>query len=1045
MVLSRVAIERPVFASVIGLLLIVFGTAAIFRLQVREFPDIDPPVVSVFTTYPGASAAVVERDVTETIEEVLSGIEGIRTINSTSRNEASQIDIEFILNRDLDAAAADVRDKIGQVRAELSDDAEPPVISKTAGDTDPIMWLTLNSPERSRLELTDYADRNLVDPLSVVPGVARIVIGGARNYAMRIWLDWQEMAAHDVTVSDVIARLRAQNVELPAGRIESETREFTVRTTTRLSRPEGFRDLILRQEDGAQVILGDVARVEIGAEDYRTGVLIDGEPAVGLGVVRQSNANTLSVANGILEEVERLREPLPSDITLSESYNAAEFIEGSIREVLKTLAITAGLVVAVIFVFLRSLPTTLIPALTVPTSLLGTFIVLYLFGYSINTLTLLALVLAIGLVVDDSIVVIENVHRRNELGEPRLLAAARGADQIGFAVIATTLVLVSVFVPLTFLTGNVGRLFTEFGVALAGAVGFSSLIALTTGAMLSSKLVSAERQPGAVFRGVERGFGKLNDGYGKALAKAIAYPWIVILVAVLLSASVYWLYRELPQELAPTEDRGLIIIPVEAPEGSTYENTLDIVRRIESMLEPMRGQSGTVSRTISIIAPSQQGPAPVNEALVLVRLVPWDEREKSQAEIADDLMPKLLALPGAQAFAVNPPSFGQESFSQPVQFVIGGPDYRTVAGWARDFLAEARNIEGLVNPRLDYKETQPQIQVDVDRRAAADLGLEMRQIGQTLQVLLGERDITEFVLNEKTYDVILRAEAEDRVTPEDLEQIYVRSRSGAFIALRSVADLDIRGVPPALNRVDRLPSVTISGSLAEGAALGDVLQSMTSTANGTLPSNARISYLGLSQDYQQSATGTYVAFALALLIVFLVLAAQFESALHPLTILVSVPLSIAGGLAALALFDASINIFSQIGLILLIGLTAKNGILIVEFANQIRDRGTEIAEAVQEAGRVRLRPILMTSIATAFGGLPLALATGPGSEGRGTIGIVVIGGIIAATLLTLFVVPVVYLLLARFTRPAGTIRRRLRKLEREHEPGREGAKQAPAE
>jgi len=1030
LLISRVSIERPVFATVISLLLIVFGIAALLQLEVREYPDIDPPVVSVFTVYPGASAATVERDVTETIEEVLSGIEGIRTINSTSRNESSQIDIEFLLDRELDAAAADVRDKISQVRNELPDEIDEPVISKTAGESDPIIWITLESDVRSRLELTDYADRNLVDPLSIVPGVARVIIGGARRYAMRIWLDWQQMAAHEVTVTDIVERLRAQNVELPAGRIESETREFTVRTTTRLERPEEFRDMILREEGATLVRLGDVARVAIGAEDYRTGVRINGNPAVGLGVVRQSNANTLAVATGIFDEVERLRPTLPPDIEMRESYNAATFIRGSIREVVKTLAITGALVIAVIYVFLRSFRSTLVPAVTIPVSLLGTFVVLYAFGYSINVLTLLALVLAIGLVVDDSIVVVENVHRHSEEGDKPLLAAARGTDQIGFAVIATTLVLIAVFVPLTFLSGNVGRLFTEFGIALAAAVGFSSLVALTLGAMLSSKFVG--RGPGAtrLHAWTEAGFERLRRGYVRVLGKAVAYPWAVVVIAVALSVPVYWLYQALPRELAPTEDRGLIVIPVETPEGSSYAYTLNQVKRIEEIIAPMI-EDGPALRTISIVAPSQQGPAPVNEALVLVRLKDWGERAKSQQEIAGELMPKLLSLPGVQAFAVNPPSFGQEAFSQPVKFVIGAPDYDLAQSWAEQVLAEARGVPGLVQPRLNYKETQPQIEVTVDREKAGDLGLDMRRIGRTLQLMFGEQDVTEFVFASKTYDVILRGVESERTTPDDLKQTLVRSRDGDLVALRSVINLRKVGVPPELNRVDRLPSVTLTGSLAEGAALGDVLQRLEQIARDKLPPAARISYLGLSQEYQQSAAGTYVAFALALLIVFLVLAGQFESYVHPLTIMLVVPLAIAGGLVALTAMGETFNIYSQIGLILLIGLAAKNGILIVEFANQIRDRGAEIADAVMEAGKVRFRPVLMTSIATGFGGLPLALATGPGAEGRNTIGIVVIGGIAAATLLTLFVVPVLYLLLARFTRPAGTIRRRLRKLEEE--------------
>jgi len=1031
--LPRLSIERPVFATVVSLLIVVLGIGAALRLPVRELPDVDPPTVLVTTVYPGAAAEVVEREVTEPIEERVASIEGIDTVTATSRDEFSRIEIQFQLYRDLDAAAADVRDKIGEVRAELPEEAEEPVIAKTAGGSQAMMWLTLQSDLRDRLELSDFTERNLVDPLSVVRGVGRVLIGGERRYAMRIWLDPEAMAVREVTVDDVIAALREGNVELPAGRIESEEREFTVRATTELDTARQFRDLIVRDEAGYQVTLGEVAEVEVGAEDYRTLVRRDGEPAVGVGIVRQSKANTLAVANGVLAEIERLRPGFPEDVEIDVAYNEALFIRGSLQQVGITLAITAGLVIAVLFFFLRSLRTVLIPAVTIPVSLVGTFIILLAFGYSINTLTLLALVLAVGLVVDDAIVVTENIFRRNEEGEPRLLAAARGGAQISFAVIATSLVLISVFVPLAFMTGTVGRLFTEFAVALAAAVAFSSLVALTLGPMLGSRLVDAEAaRHSRFYRAIERGFAAIARGYRRLLEGVVKVPLLVVGAAVVLSGGLYVVYQALPQELAPTEDRGFFIIPVQAPEGASLDYTLGHVERIEQILAPLSGDDGPIDGTISIIGAATEGPAKVDEALVIVRLEPWGERALAQQEILARVLPEIAGLAGVQAFAVNPPSLGVQGFEQPVQFVIAGPTYDAAQRWARQVFARAQQeVPGLTSARLDYKETKSQVQLSVDRHELADLGLSVRQVGEALRVLLGELDVTDYAERGETYEVMLRAVPEARDEPGDLENVYLRAESGELVQLSGLVEREAVGAPAELTRVDRLPAVTLKGSLAEGAALGDVLAELDRIAAEIVPPAGRISYLGRSQEYQQSSAGLYITFALALVIVFLVLAAQFESFVQPVTIMTAVPLAITGGLLAMWLFGISFNIFSQIGLILLIGLMAKNGILIVEFANQLRDQGRDVGAAVVEAGEVRFRPVVMTSVATSFGALPLALAIGPGAEGRAAIGVVVIGGIIGATLLTLFLVPALYRLLAPLTAPRGRIAERLQRLERE--------------
>ncbi len=1037
MKISRTSIERPVFATVLALLLVLAGVVGVANLPVREYPDVEPPIVSVRLVYPGASGEVVDRDVGEVVEETLSGIEGVQVIKTKSRNGVATIDVEFALDRDLDAAAADVRDKLGQVRADLPDPVEEPVVSKTAATSQAMMWLTLTSPDRDRLELTDLAETRLVDRLATLPGVAQVIIGGARRYAMRIWLRPADMAAYGVTVNDVVATLRRENIELPAGRVTSGPVELTVRSMTEVRDAEGFRALVVRAPppgaNGRQVELSDVARVELGAQDDRTAVLVDGRQAVGLGIVRQSKSNTLAVSDAVRAEMQAIRASLPSDVSLEVSYDQSTFIRGSIREVLKTMAITAALVVAVIFVFLRSPRSTLVPAATIPTSLVAVGFGLWAFGYSINTLTLLAIVLAIGLVVDDGIVVLENIYRRFEAGESRLVAAARGADQIGFAVIATTLVLIAVFVPLAFMTGSVGRLFTEFGVALAVAVGVSSIVALTFGAMLASKFVRAPRETGLAGRplaAIDRGFTATARGYRGALERTLALPaWLTLLALVAIVVAAVFLFRGLPQEVAPKEDRALFVIPVQAPESASFAYTKDFMGEVRALLGPLR-EDGVVDRTISIVGLSGAGPAQVNSGLMIVQLAPWGARERGQQAIMARLQRKLAGLPGAQAFAVNPPSLGQREFQQPVQFVVGGPDYDTAYDWAQTVLAQSRGLDSLINPRLDYNERDPQVRPTVDRQKAADLGVDARELGRTLQFLFGEQDVTDFTREAQSYEVMLQAVPEARETPGDLLDVYLRGTGGELVQLRSFVSLEEVGAPAELRRVNRLPSVTLQGIPAPGTSLGAALADLDRIAAQRLPERARISYLGFSQELKQQSGQIYLVFGLALLIVFLVLAAQFESFIHPAIILISVPLAVTGGLAGLLLTGQSFNIFSQIGLVLLIGLLAKNGILIVEFANQLRSEGRDVHSAIVEAGEVRLRPILMTSIATIMGAVPLALASGPGAEGRIAIGVVVIFGVAVATLLALFVVPVLYRLLAGLTRDREAVARDLQRQER---------------
>jgi multidrug efflux pump len=1041
MVLSDVSIKRPVLATVLSLVLLIFGLFAFRGLTVREYPDIDPPIVTVNTIYRGASPEIIENQITQIIEEAVAGIEGIKSIASSSREESSSVSIEFTLDRDVDSAANDVRDRVSRIIAKLPDEADPPTVAKTETDARPVLWMTLTSDRMDALDLTDYAERYLVDRFSTVPGVASVTVGGGRRYSMRIRLDPAALSARSLTVQDVEAAIRRQNVDLPSGRIEGAMREFAVRTESGLRTPDEFRNLVIREREGFLTRLGEVAKVELAAENERTEMLSNGRQTVGIGIVRQSKGNTLEVARGVKEEAARLRESLPAGMALDPAYDQSIFIDRSIYEVEHALMVAMALVVGVIFVFLRSWRATLIPAVAIPVSIIGSFIVIAALGYSINVLTLLALVLAIGLVVDDAIVVLENIHRRIEEGEPPLLAAARGARQIGFAVISTTLVLIAVFVPISFLEGNTGRLFREFGISVAAAVLFSGFVALSLTPMMCSKLLRETSQESVLVRATEWFFVGMQRGYRWLLAATLRMPVVVIALAVFFSGIAYGFYRAIPREFAPVEDRGIVFLSVTAPEGSsldyTKRNVLEIERRMMTFVE--RGDANSV---MTILAPSFARPGPVNTAFSIVRLKLWDERPNSQQRIVAEAFPMLGGVPGVRAFAINPPSLGQRGFQPPVQFVLGGPTYEVLDAWAERLLARAAENPRLINLSKDYEESRPELRVRIDRDRAADLGVSVETIGRTLETLLGSRFVTTFEREGKKYNVMVQARPEDRARPQDLKNIYVRTAAGdRLVPLSNLVTLEESASARELNRVDRLRAVTMSASLAPGYTLGEALDYMERIAAEELPPEARISYGGQSREYKESSAALYVTFGLALLVVFLVLAAQFESFIHPAIIMVSVPLAVTGALGSMLLYGVTMNVYSQIGIIMLVGLIAKNAILIVEFANQLRDAGKGIFDAVLDAAAIRLRPILMTTISTIFGALPLAIGSGAGAESRRALGIVVIGGMAFATVLSLFVVPVLYLLLARFSRPAGFIARRLSELE----SGHERAAEQPAE
>jgi multidrug efflux pump len=1009
MVLSDISIHRPVLATVMSLMLVLLGMMCYGRLPVREYPNIDAPIVSVRTVYPGASAAVIESQVTRPLEDALSGIEGIKTLKSVSREEVSQITLEFLLSRDPDAAAADVRDRVSRTRGQLPEEVDEPVIAKVEADANAILWLAFFSHRHSALAITDFADRFVQDRLQALPGVASVIIGGERRYAMRIWLERERLAGYGLTVQDIEEALRKRNVEIPAGRIESAQREFTVLAETDLRAEEEFNTLIIREVNGYPVRLRDVGRAELGALDDRNSVRVNGVPAVGLGVVKQSTANTLGVAHAVKAELPAIAASLPPGMELRVAFDTSLSIDGSIRAVFEALWQALVLVVAVTFLFLRSPSATLIPFVTIPVSLTGAFIFIYTLGFSVNVLTLLALVLAIGLVVDDAIVMLENIYRRIEAGMTPVKAAFEGSREIAFAIIAMTLTLATVFTPLTFMQGNTGRLFSEFALAVSSAVLVSGFVALTLTPMMCSKLLRRTPSHNRLYRLSERALNAIMEGYRRLLLATLQVRWLVILLAAIAAGASYFLFTGLKAELAPIEDRSIIIGIINAPEGATLAYTDGYARRIEDILKDMPEIRGY----FMVIAPGLERPNPVNLALAFVNLKPWEERARSQQAVAAELMPKFFDLAGVLAFPISPPSLGQGFRTTPVQFVIQAGSYAELQAFIDKLMAKASEFPGLVNLDSDLKLNKPQLAVSVDRERAAVLGVDIDTLGRTLETLLGGRQVTRFKREGEQYDVIVKLADEERRTPTDLTAIYVRGKEGHLVQLDNLVEVRETVAPKELNHFNRLRAATLSANVGPGYSLGQALDFLEQTAREFLPSTARTDLDGQSREFRESSATLYAAFALALVFIYLVLAAQFESFIDPFIILLTVPLAVTGALLSLSLTGGTLNVYSQIGLVMLVGLITKNGILIVEFANQLRDRGNDVYQAVSEAAGLRLRPILMTTLAMILGALPLALATGAGAESREPIGWVIVGGLALGTLLTLFVIPTAYSLLAR--------------------------------
>ncbi len=1009
MKLSDTAIRRPVLASMLSAALVLFGVIGYTRLSVRELPDIDPPIISVSTTLPGANAQVVETAVTDILEEELSTIQGLRTLSSTSSEEVSNITLEFTLDRPVDVAAQDVRDKVSRVRGRLPVDVLEPVIAKQEADAQPFFWLALSSQNTDLLQLSDIADRLVKARLQSLPGVGSAGIYGERRYAMRVWVQPEQLSARGLTVQDVEAAINARNVEIPAGRIESTRREFSVRSLGELKTPQEFGELVVASQGGQLVKLKDVARVELGPEDDRSIFRFNGSPSVAIGVVRQSKANLIQVAQRIRDALPAIQQTLPPGVNLQIAFDGSVFVTHSIDDARLTLVIAAILVVLIIFVFLRNLRATIIPGLAIPTSIISVFAILYFLGFSINNFTLLALTIAIGIVVDDAIIVLENAYRhQEELNEEPQQAAVNGTREIAFAVIATTIALVAVFTPLAFLQGTTGRLFNEFGIAMAGAVIISGFVALTLTPMLSAHILRVSRQHGALFKVFERGFNAIAERYATLLRAALRHRAIVVggmAVAVLLAGV---LYMNLKQELLTADDRGFFLVVASAPEGASLEYTDGYVRQIEQTISKLPGVQGY----FTIIGGFSGG---VNQSFVGVILKDWGTRPPSD-QLMGMLFPQLFGIAGVRAFPYAPSALG---FSQPIQYVVQNPDFGRLAQAMDTMLASARTVKGLTGIDTDLRVNKPELRVTFDRDRAEDLGVPVRDVAAALQTFLGGRRVSTFTRNDKLYYVMVQLDPSQRATPSDMSGIYLRGTGGKLVQLSALARVDEGVGPRSINHFNRIPSFTLTASLVPPFSQGEALDSLDRIAKRVLPPGSTTALAGDSREFRESGGALYFAFGVALLVVFMVLASQFESLVHPFTVLLAVPLAVTGALATLfvaAIFKqpgGTINLYSEIGMILLIGLVTKNSILLVEYANQLKARGLSTLDAVIEAGRIRLRPILMTSVATIMGAIPVMIGLGAGSTSRRPLGYAIVGGIFFSTALTLFVVPVAYTLLDR--------------------------------
>jgi len=1012
MILSDISIKRPVVGLVASIVIVIIGLLSFGRLPVREYPLIDSPIVSVETSYRGASAEVIESRITEPLEKEIAAIDGIRVIRSSSQEESSNITVEFTLDRDIDQAASDVRDRVARARGRLPTEIDEPRVSKSDADSSPVMSLSFNSPKYSRLELVEMVERLALQRIQTIPGVGSVNIRGPR-YAMRLWVDSDRLAAYGLTVADVESALRQQNVEIPGGRIESSSREFPVRLEGRMQNTVEFENLILATRGNYQVKFADVGRVELGAEEYRSETYFKGRPTVGVQILRQSNANLLEVANGVKAAIPAIKADLPPEVNVEVGFDSSVFVERSVQEVYKTLWEAAILVVLMIFLFLRDWRATFVPLVAIPVSIIGSFSIMAALGFTINILTLLALVLAVGLVVDDAIVMLENIYRRMEEGEGPIHAAIHGARQVAFAIIATTLTLAAVFLPVAFQSGQTGRLFFEFGITLAVSVIVSAFVALTLTPMLCSrmlraKVVDGRTQHGWFYEKTEPVFAWMNRVFERMLRAALSWKAAVLFASLAMTVGGFYLYTQLQRELTPLEDRGVFTANLIAPVGSTPEYLRTYSYDMEQIILGIPEIDRTFHRT-----------GDGGRAFVFATLKPWEERERKTQEITAELRRKFQAWStGGQAFANPVRPFQRGRGGSGVAMVLQGADFDELQRIGAEFVTAMRQEPMFVQPRVDPSPTKPQLQVRIDRSKAADLRVRVSEVASTLESLLGSRRVTEFQRGNQQYYVMIQVEDADRVTPADLARLYVRSTDGHLVQLSNLVSWSEDTVPESYPHFDRLRSVTVSAQLVEGSTIGDGVAFLEARAADLLPPGYALAWDGETREFVESGSDTYMLFGLALLFTFLILAAQFESWIHPVTIFTGVAIALAGGITVLwatRLWGQPMtdNLFSRFGLIMLIGLVAKNGILIVEFANQLQVEGKDAFKAAFESATLRFRPILMTSISTVLGAAPIAFASGAGAETRNPMGIVVVGGLTISTVMTLFVIPIVYILMDR--------------------------------
>lgn len=1004
--LSSISIKRPVLAIVMSLVILLFGGIGISLLGVREYPSVDPPVINVSTSYVGANSDVILAQITEPLEEQINGIQGIKSLTSTSADGRSNITVEFEVGADLEAAANDVRDKVSGAQRSLPPDADPPVVSKADADSQPIVGVNVKSDSRSLLELTEIADNVFKERLQTIPGVSRVQIWGEKEYAIRLRMDPLKMASYGITPMDVLNKIQTENVELPSGRIEGQSIELSVRTKSRLSSPKEFNELIIKESETNLVRFQDIGMAELSALNEKTLLRRNGIPMVAVVLVPLPGSNNIEIADEFYKRLEFIKKDLPADIGVEVGFDGTSYIRQSISEVEETIITAFILVVAIIFLFLRDWRTTFIPVVTIPISLIGVFFIMYLMDFSINVLTLLGIVLSIGLVVDDAIVVLENIYARIEKGEKPMEAAAKGSEEIFFAVIATTVALAAVFLPVIFLTGTTGRLFREFGIVVAGSVIISAFVALTMTPMLSARMLKLRSKQNAFYRFTEPFFVWLNESYEAALTKFMKIKWVSFPIILVMGLGIYWLFNKLQTELVPIEDRSELRINMTGPEGATFSFMDQVINDLNSQLKKELPQSELASIT-SMTSPGW-GTANTNSGFVRLFLTDAAQRTRTQQEIFTQVNASLKGVTAVRAFAQQPASIGDRRGGLPVQYVIQAPTLEKLKAVIPKFMDKAAQNPAFIFTDINLKFTKPELEIEIDRERARNMGVSVQEIARTLQLSYSGQRFAYFIKGGKQYQVVGEMRLQDRNEPVNLRMLYVRGDNGELIQLDNLVRVVEKSTPPQLYRFNRFVSATVSANLADGVTIGAGLDEMDKIAAEVLDDTYATDVTGPSKEFRESSNSLLFAFIFALVLIYLVLAAQFESFADPLTIMFTVPLAIFGALATLWMFDFTLNIFSQIGIIMLIGLVTKNGILIVEFANQRKEEGMDVQEAIYGAAVSRLRPILMTSMSTILGILPIALALGAGAESRVPMGAAVIGGLAFSTVLTLFIIPGVY-------------------------------------